>query len=689
MQPNRAPADPAAPSPFQAYLLQGLTDQQVESVTAPAGDSLLIQAGPGTGKTSVLIRRASWLATCGIPLERMLICTFTNNAAREIRDRIYRIFLGDDADDPEVRADVAMPTMGTFHGIAARLLRTHANDIDALLGIPITDRYTILNDEDQLKLIKESALELLPPGSHHHLDPEHAKGIQEALDAHACSDPDPDVLADNLDSEHDEPVIVQYRLKQSILNPITKPVSAVIRNYTACKRRNRLVDYNDLISLAVLALRRDPHLIPRYEAVLCDEYQDTNLLQEEFLQLLRGSHHAPLTCVGDDAQLLYTWRGAAIENILGLPDRIDCRVLSLTQNFRSPQPILDVANVTLQANVRQRKTVLQAHPRHVSPAPVVCHVFPHSAAEADWIVDDIRRHLDGGGKPGDCAVLARTQMVLNPIDHRLARLGIPYRVTAGRQFAQRGEIRDAAAWINLLVNPADNAACERALQRPRRGIGKASIEKLRDTAAARRSPMIHVIPNLVQRDAIKGSAARGATEAYKLFLELSELADQRPKPHRLLTVLLERTGLEAAIRQFIDSDDPDERQLAEERKERFDQLVELAHDHTTIIELAEHLAIADTSVDAPTGETVTLSTVHAAKGREWPRVHIPACEEGTLPTANDNLEEERRILYVAITRAQQRLTLSRCLRRREAPVEPSRFLTEIAATVTVDEHLDA
>ena len=682
-----ASAHAAAPesTDFHRFLLAGLTDEQAAAVTAPTSDSLLIRAGAGTGKTRTLIARTAWLAASGIPLRNILLITFTNRAAREMIDRLYRIFLDDDAENPEERARHTMPTMGTFHAIAARFLRQNAVEVEEALGFSFSERYTIVNEEDARRLIKDAAMELLPAGSNAALTAEDAELIQDAMDKHACVDPEPDKLADLLDLEQDDPVFVTYRIPRGVA-PIRRPASAVIRTYLEYKARNHLLDYNDLIAIAVRTLRANPRLVPRRTAVLCDEYQDTNALQEEFLHQLRGPEPlCPVTCVGDDAQLLYAWRGAHIENILELPDRIDCHVAHLTLNFRSPQSILDAANAALAANKQRRKTELVAAGGQ-SGHPVELHVFASAREEADYIVRRISERYRAGASPGDYAVLARTGRALSQIDGGLARAGVPYRVTAGRRFANRAEIRDAAAWISLIINPADNTACERALQRPKRGIGKTSIERIRQTAIDRRQPMIDTLQTVVSRGAIKGRPAAAVRAAHELYRELASYADRQARPDRVLSFLLEKTGLYESITEHIDDPDPDERQAALDRKERFDQLMEIAREHRSIMELAEHLAIADTPPDASTSSTVTLSTVHAAKGCEWSDVHLVALEEGVLPVSMDDLEEERRILHVACSRAKDRLTLSRCRVRQESEAEPSRFIDEIRPHLQIIDH---
>ena len=684
--PESLPPPAPAWTDFQRWLVYELTDEQRNAVCLAPSESALVVAGAGTGKTRTLTTRLAWLATMGVRLDRILAVTFTNHAAQEIRNRTLAQF----ALAPGAPPNVPLPATGTFHAIAARLLRRHAETIGDHLGFALTARFTIMNDDEIVRAIKNAALAILPPGSLLRLTTDDAHTLAAALDHHATREPDPQILAERLERDRIE---CHFRRPRGCETD-TRPACEIVRAYIRYKTEHLAFDYNDLIQLAVRALEINPALAGTYEALLVDEYQDTNRLQDRFLQLLRnrpGREPAPLYAVGDPSQSLYSWRGAQIENIRGLPERIACRVHHLTQNFRSSQPILNVANAAVANNRQHHHRTLRALGSRHETEPVAVHALPDPKKEAQFIVRTVQAHLEHPRTaPRDIAILARTGRALALIDPVLAQAGIPYRISAGRRLAERAEIRDATAWLRLLCNPADDAACERILVRPRRGIGEASIGKLRQYAAVRAQPMIDCARALVAAGTYKGKAGEGFRRILAIHARLLALADSRPSPRTLLDAILTDTGIRAEIEAELHSEDSGQVQIAREKTQRLSELLDLADDQTTIIGLNDHLTTADSARDHAGSNAVTLGTVHSAKGREWPLVILARFETDILPLATaralEDLEEERRVLHVAATRAINRLVITRSRMHRGRPIPPSTFLSELRDTVTEIRH---
>ena len=680
---------------FQRWLLSRLTDEQKVAVTLPSDANAVIVAGAGTGKTTVLTSRVAWLATQGVKLRRMLVTTFTNRAAKEFEERFEHMF-------GSPKEGVAHADTGTYHSIAARIIRTNAEEISELLNLnpPITEDYSILDEDEAIATLREAARPDASEGVEEKftLPDEDARKLARHREAFLREEPSPEAFAEALDIDDVTVELKTPGRRGHNAKVMPRDAGEVMRRYEHKKRRMNVLDYNDLICIAVRALEYEPRLAPSYEAVLADEYQDTDAAQDRMLQALRanprGTHQATLWAVGDPDQLIFAWRGARVENILGLSKRAQARQCTLTENFRSPKPILDAANAALDANRNRVKKKLTSK-IETPPTPTIWGEEWQSAHdEAKAVVERIRESMKGNGrKPGDFAVLARTGRALSLTDNELARARIPYRVVAGRQFAARAEIRDVAAWMRTLLNPRDDAATEQCLlRRKRSGFGNRSAEIIREAAETEGTTMMDMAAEMASRGALNQKATDHAHATHAVYRDLLGLLDRRVDTRQMVSEIIERSGIGDDAREGLKSEDPDERDIAKGRVKRLDDLRQIAADHPSLRSLSEQLALAEQKMDNPTGESVTLSTIHQAKGLEWPEVNIIALEEGLFPstsrrTAGDEkLEEERRCLHVAITRAQKRCTLSWSRWRHESAAQRSPFIEELGATIKVRVH---
>lgn len=673
--------------PQHQDLLANLTEEQYAAVTRPADATLLVDAGAGTGKTRMLAYRTLSIVQQGHPLDSLLLLTFTNKAAAEMLARIAAIFHGPDANPATARP---MPTITTFHSLGARLLRTPPimELANLHLGIDLANA-TILSEDNQTHAMQEAGRTLLPAGSSHSLE---AATATRAIKLLNRTHQDHASIATLLAELAEHPVLpADFRIPRT--RDITSlPMPDLLAAYDAYKRRHHLLDYDDLIALPVRLLMHDTGSFPRWRAILVDEYQDTSPLQDRFLELLRNcpaegtTSPVPLTAVGDPAQLLYAWRGASPDVFLGLPQRTPCEQLSLTRNWRSTQPILDAANAALRlpstgTPVPGRLTAATSEQRD-GCAPVTLHTFPNAYEEADWICRTAQDHVERGGAYSDLGVLARTHLALTTVDHTAQRLSVPANVVSGTRFTSRQEIRDIAAWISLTLNPSDNAACQRALQFPKRGIGEASIKQLASHAASRQISLLEAIPHLIRRRAFRPATAKALDHTLTLHQLLREAAARSARD--LLQAVLDDTGLLTAYRADLDSKDPAKVQAAERRLDRIALLFDLAEQHSLPATLAECLAVSDTS-PARRDVGFTVSTIHAAKGREWPIVILLALELGLFPRDGDaDPAEERRILHVALSRARTALHLTTVRDRNGVASQPSPYLALLRAHVPAD-----
>ncbi len=629
-------------------LLDGLNEAQREAVAAPPG-SMLVLAGAGSGKTRVLVHRIAWLLEVAQASPwSVLAVTFTNKAAREMRGRIEGL----------LETPVGGMWVGTFHGLAHRLLRAHWEEA----GLPRT--FQILDSEDQYRLIRRTMKSL---------EVDESRWPPRQVQWFINSRKDEGLRAQHLDDGGD---------------PFQRQMIRIYAEYQAACERGGLVDFAELLLRAHELWRDRPdilqHYRERFRHVLVDEFQDTNTIQYAWLRLLCDGRDN-LFVVGDDDQSIYGWRGARVENIQRFQtDFPTARLVRLEQNYRSTGTILSAANALIAQNPSRLGKNLWTDGGE--GAPIELYTAFNEIDEARFVVERIRQHIEQGSQRSECAVLYRSNAQSRVLEEALIQAQIPYRIYGGLRFFERAEIKDALAYLRLLVNSHDDASFERAVNQPPRGIGPRTLDVVRQQARAEGVPLWRAAEALSKT----GLSARAAN-ALGRFLNLIEQLRASTAGMELAGVVEETvatSGLKAHFEKSRDGKGVDRvenleelinatRQYAFEADEEADELTGfLSH---AALEAGE--AQGDAHEDC-----VQLMTLHSAKGLEFPLVCIVGLEEGLFPhsmSAEDpeRLEEERRLCYVGMTRAMEALVLthaeSRRLHGNETYPLPSRFLREI------------
>ena len=629
-------SDPAAP------LLEGLNPVQREAVTHTEGP-LLIVAGAGSGKTRVLTHRIAHLIhEEGVSPFEILAITFTNKAADEMKQRVAAL-VGPVADRMWV---------STFHSACVRILRRDADR----LGYP--KAFTIYDQADANRLTGYVIRDL-------GLDPKRfpPRSVHATISA----------------AKNDGLSVEQYAERAQVI--YERKIADIFREYQARLLRAGAMDFDDLLSATVALLQRNPDLLEHYQRrfkhVLVDEYQDTNPVQNELVLLLTREHRN-VCVVGDGDQSIYKFRGADMRNILEFESAFpDVTVVVLEQNYRSTQTILDAANAVISNNLSRKPKELWTD--RGDGQPIVRYHGDDEVDEAQWVTREIARLHDGGDvRWGDVAVFYRTNAQSRVLEEHLARHGVPYKVIGGTRFYDRREVKDALAYLKAVINPSDEVSVKRILNTPKRGVGDSSVGKLDAYASARGLSFMEALRR--SDDAgVGGKAAKGIMQFLFLLDSVDQLAaDDRPAP--LLEALLERSG-------YLDELRAERTIESEGRLENLAELVGSAQDAESIDQFLEQVSLVSDADEIDGDDSqVVLMTIHAAKGLEFPAVFIIGLEDGVFPHLRsigepDELEEERRLAYVALTRAQERLYLthawSRTLYGGTQYNPPSRFLDEI------------
>ena len=664
-----AGAHPPPGRPREEALLDGLTPEQAQAVRHGAGPLLLI-AGPGAGKTKTLIHRiARLLATGAAQPWEILAVTFSVRAAGELRLRLADL-LGE-----QIARGV---TAATFHSICARMLREHASVFGR------TESYTVYDQADVRRVIEWL------------LSDQQRGQIQQAL-ADYGQPAAAEVLAEI--SLAKNRVLSPDSYQQQARHTAAPLIAAVWREAEIELQRSNAWDFDDLLTFAVRLLAEHPHRLAfyrqRWRWLLVDEYQDTNEAQSTLIALLAGAG-GNVCCVGDDDQLLYSWRGAQGRNMLAFGERFPAHArIVLGRNFRSHAEILDAAVTCVTYNERRLPKALIAMRGAGGEVRVIA--YGSDRHEADCVATAIAQTLAGGVPAGEVLVLARTGYASEPLQAALARAGVPHRVLGSLGLYERSEVRDALAYLILLANPADAQAFRRAVGSPRRGVGTATANRV--VALAREThhgDLIAASSHANRIESIRSPAVRARLARFGEGLERvrRELHAGRSIGHVVVAAVMLDGGLVAHHQQRRDSSPkPDERQNAERVLEdlrslcRAAQAYEEQHgDTATLIGFLEHAAGLHAHEIAP-GEPdrrITISTIHRAKGTEAQLVVLIGCEERLLPSwralaapDGDQLAEERRLFYVACTRAKDQLILTHAATRGHRPTGgPSRFLAE-------------
>ncbi|MFL5341243.1 MAG: ATP-dependent helicase [Gemmataceae bacterium] len=609
----------------QTDLLADLTPAQQEAVTHFEGP-LLILAGAGSGKTRVITRRVAWLLRQGVRPSNILAITFTNKAAGEMRQRVEALV-------PESKVWIS-----TFHALGAKLLRIHAERLN------MDRNFTIYDQDDRKKVLKEALA---------------AAGLDDAKFT-------PDQIGGAISKAKNKLQRAdQYGAKASDF--FQQTVAHVYPLYEKRLRESNAVDFDDLLMIPALALRHDAELRAeldhRFRFLLIDEYQDTNGAQYEIARRL--SIDQPNICVvGDPDQSIYRWRGSDIRNILDFErDFPDARVITLEKNYRSTKAILHAAGVLIDHNKqRKKKSLVTDNP---AGEPVRVLTFADGLAEADQVAARIRDAARKGNRPfRDFAIFLRTNALSRTLESAFVKHGVPYQMIRGLAFYERKENRDVLAYLRLLRNPKDDVSFLRAVNEPTRGIGKVSLEHLKNYAQPRELSLLEAAGEVGKVTAVKGKAAAGLRQFHAL---ITGLRDQLEKPpDEVVRQVIERSGYGAMLQTSKDEED-------QQRYENIQELITAAGQFAredperTIADFLETIALAS-DVDGydERQDCVSVMTLHAAKGLEFPVVYILAVEQGILPHARSiesgeeaEVEEERRLCFVGMTRAKEELYLCR------------------------------
>jgi len=657
---------PESPAPrTEPAYLQGLNPPQREAVIATEGP-VLVLAGAGTGKTAALTARlAHLIATRKAWPSQILAVTFTNKAAREMRERVGKLSGG---------ALEGMPWLGTFHSVAARMLRSHAE----LVGLH--SNFTILDTDDQLRVLKQ----LIQAAN---LDEKRwpARQLAGLIDRWKNRGWTPNQV-DAGESEafaagRGSELYAQYQERLKTLN--------------AC-------DFGDLLLHMLVIFRKHSDVLEsyrdRFRYILVDEYQDTNSGQYEWLKLL-AEPRRNLCCVGDDDQSIYSWRGAEVANILRFEkDFPGAKIVRLEQNYRSTSHILAAADGLIAHNAGRLGKTLWTEAGDGEKVRVI-GVWD-GPEEARRIGEEVESRMRRGQSLDDVAILVRAQFQTREFEERFIAIGLPYQIIGGFRFYERAEIRDAIAYLRLIVQPADDLAFERIVNTPKRGLGDKAVATIHRHARATQQPLLLAAATLLDSDELTPQARRSLANFVADIARWRGMASSpergggpsaqpmvegprgAPLPHpELARIVLEESGYTAMLQA-------DRSAESAGRLENLAELTRAMEEYESLQAFLEHVSLVMDNDEARQGERVTIMTIHAAKGLEFDIVYLPGWEEGVFPSQRSldegglaSLEEERRLAYVAITRARRRATIMHAANRRIygqwTSSIPSRFLAEL------------
>ncbi len=657
---------PNSSEPRSDDLLRGLNPPQRQAVTTTEG-SLLVLAGPGSGKTRVITHRIAYILR-----ERqatpwnVLAVTFTNKAAKEMKERLEKL-VGPSGRDLVV---------GTFHSICSRILRREAQRADIGLG----DNFAIYDDDDQLSLVRQALKEM-------NLDEKQYKPRTiHAIISRAKND-----------------LLTPEQFSRSVNKYFEEIAARVYTRYEELLRANNAADFDDLILLTYQLWRKHPDILRQYQQrylyIHVDEFQDTNKAQYELIRLLgAGTTEAPghmrVCAVADDDQAIYSWRGANPKVLLDFEqDFPDTQIVKLEQNYRSTQIILDAAQGVVRQNRIRKDKKLWTEKQ--GGDKITLHEAMNEEEEASFVADQLRQMVARGEfRLRDVAVMYRTNAQSRALEEQFIRTGTPYVVVGSKKFYERKEIKDVLAYLRLIANPLDTVSLQRVINVPVRKIGPKTVNEFMTWAQEKGLAPLDALARIEEHPTLSTAGKRALAGFSALMVNLRQAAQEEKLPH-LIDRLLERSGYAAELRDGSD-----------EGEERWNNVLELRRvaedfseiDPETALDLfLENVALvagADTTQTSDNGQlvneekdAVTLITLHAAKGLEFPVVFLVGLEEGVLPNSRSlesqqELEEERRLAYVGITRAMHRLYLTRATRRSffggsAVYQEASRFIEEI------------
>ena len=636
-----------------SLLLDGLNDKQREAIAAPIGNYLVL-AGAGSGKTRVLTHRIAWLIGVeNVPESNILAVTFTNKAASEMRHRIESTLF------QTSNHSMFGMWVGTFHSIANRLLRSHYLDAD------LPQDFQIMDSEDQIRLLKR-LLKL------HNIDEKHFPPKHVAWYINAQKDKGKRAK----DIEHHN-------------DPNEKKLVEIYQIYQEACDRAGLLDFAELLIRTYEMLKKKPLILQRYQQrfqhILIDEFQDTNNIQYDLIRLLAGDS-GKVMIVGDDDQSIYGWRGAQVENIQKfLNDYPKAETIRLEQNYRSTGHILAAANELISNNDNRLGKNLWTASGNGDPVEIYCAF--NELDEARFVASQIQQWKEDEGSYSECAVLYRSNSQSRVIEEALIQANIPYRIYGVMRFFERQEIKDALAYLRLIANRQDDAAFERVVNTPPRGIGDRTLDTIRQITRTRSITLWQAVQVALNEEQLSGRPASALLRFVELINAMDEETSEMPLSEQT-DFVIKKSGLYEMYKQ-------EKGEKGEVRIENLEELVtatkqftppEEAEELTPLTAFLTHASLeAGEAQASPHQEYVELMTLHSAKGLEFPRVFMVGVEEGIFPSGmsfdEGRLQEERRLAYVGITRAKRKLTISyaelRRLYGKEERHIPSRFIAEL------------
>ena len=625
-------------------LLENLNKEQKEAVLSTEGPNLIV-AGAGSGKTRVLTTRLAHIINSKKAWPNQILCvTFTNKAAKEMQSRVLKYVS---------EKSTAVPWLGTFHSISVKFLRRHAE------AIGLKGNFTIIDTDDQKKIIRNickaediDAKKITPRFILSFIDKWKNKGLL------------PDDVKEEKFTGLEKSIFKVYKIYQS-----------KIRDLNAC-------DFGDLILYCVKLFENNPDIKKIYNTnfkyILVDEFQDTNFIQNKWLNLLVNEDHN-ICCVGDDDQSIYSWRGAEIKNFLTF-DTIykNCKIFKLEQNYRSTKNILETASTLISHNNGRVEKKLWSSAQQGEKVKLNCYQTGREEAEA--ISDIAEKKLKNKYSLNDVAILVRAIYQTREFEERFLKVGLGYRVLGGTKFYERTEVKDAVAYLRIINQKYDDLALERVIGNPRRGIGESTLNQLYSFGNQNKLCLEDSIKKNLEADNLKPKMKTSLTQLTRM-IDKWRTDSSSSKHYDLLKIVLDESGYSDMLKNKKDIEN-------ENRLENIKELLRAMHDYDNLQSFLEHVALA-TSIDKEwEGEKINLMTMHAAKGLEFDVVFLPGWEEGLFPhqksleeKGDSALEEERRLAYVGITRAKKEAYLSFAMKRSYhgewMDALPSRFVNEI------------
>ncbi|MFA5629072.1 MAG: UvrD-helicase domain-containing protein [Dehalococcoidales bacterium] len=633
-------------------ILSALNPEQKKAVEAINGPVLII-AGPGSGKTRVITHRIAYLIrVCGVSPHRIMAVTFTNKAAKEMINRLNTL----------VSASVKDLTIGTFHSICVRILRQEG------AAIGVEKSFVIYDTDDQTRLIKK-CFEAL------NIDPKQFSA--SAVLSHI--------------SNAKSKMLTPNAYGQRSGSYFEEVVARVYEKYQQMLEKSNALDFDDLLMKTVQLFKKHPDILEKYRSrylhIMVDEFQDTNQVQYQLVKLIAGGYRN-ICVVGDPDQSIYSWRSADVRNILDFEkDFPDAQVVMLQQNYRSTKNILATATSVISANSQRKKTELWTDNEPGCKIEVV-ETFTQQE-EALFVVREVEKLLrNKEAKLSDCAVMYRTNVQSRILEEAFIRYGTPYKLVAGTRFYERREIKDIIAYLKLIYNPRDSVSLLRVINVPQRGIGERTVALLTEWASSLHISQYQALKMLATSQdysdtPFNARSARLLTEFYNTISELEDLSRQL-KLDELFDKLVEKTGYKAYIKNLTDEEDRWDNVL--ELRSVAKQYADYDPEEALAVFLEGVTLVSDVDGLDDVIDAVTLITLHQAKGLEYPVVFIVGMEEGILPHIRSfddpaQMEEERRLCYVGITRAKRKIYLVRAFRRNlmgaSTVNSPSRFLKDI------------